>query len=236
MKYEVGKTYLFVRLESVIKTESGEEVFELSTPSKILANKPGIIDSMYYMHTGKIGKRIIKNVSTIELTCTEIRKSRDEYNPNSSHDGFIFTGPKDRIYSVQYPVAHYGQMSDYGDYITHICEENVTPEELADPEVSKIFDEYILFSYLMKIVYDGIEKSRDKEDQISKAEYRDSNNFDKVISSIEINYNDDVRKFFSFLLSVIPNEWKLVISKDNVFLDDSKVDPFYFTNFNFEKK
>lgn len=235
--YVVGKTYLFIRLESTIIAENIKEKYILSTPSNVIADKIGIIDPWHFSATGVIGKNIIKNISFIELTCTEIVNYKDNRNSKKINKGYLFIDSNDRIYSVQYPTSCHTRLNNYEDYITHIYKEDLTDDKLKDPEINKIINnEYVLFSKLINDTYDKICEFSKKEDVISKYHYRDPEDYEKILSSIEINFNDFTRRFFFFLLSIIPNNWKLSFCKENIYEFEENVEPSYINNIIFEKK
>lgn len=222
--YVVGKTYLFIRLESVV-IDGGKEEFELSSPSNIIADKSGIVDFFYFINTGKVCKRVLKNILFVELTCTEICESKCAHGSSNVYNGYLFKSKDNQLYSIQYPHASYSQTSTLADYVASKYLNHKTKNEPVNPTN---FDDYILMSYMMDEIYDNINKT-ECDDSITECKYRDKEDCEKIISSIKFNTSEAMRKMFVFLLSVIPVGWKYSFNMENIITDPAKK-PYYMGN------
>jgi len=220
MNYTIGTVYLFVNLKTFVKIDSvfnseNKKTFELSTPSTQVTDFTGLFDDMYYIHTGIPGKRYVDKIKFIELTCKEIKESRCAHGSSSIYKGYIFEDPKGDIYTIQYPHASYGQLSDRGDFIASRSEEYIVSLKEKGVELaieSEVFDQYELFSNMIENVYDSI--AQVQENPIFEVKYHD----DKTGNSIMVvNNYERLTRFFVFLLRSIPSNWTTKILKENLY-------------------
>lgn len=90
MRYEVGKTYAFIRVDFIPKQKRFSSLY-----------LPGIDE--------------LKGIHVAKMTCVEHHKVKTRYG-DEEVDGFIFKDETGKIWYNQYPIADYGQTTDTLDW------------------------------------------------------------------------------------------------------------------------
>lgn len=133
------------------------------------------------------------DIKFIKLTVKEHHRVSGEYDDEVKYDGYILTADDGKIFTNQYPLASYGQISDRGDRIFRIDYRGKTQEDF-----NKVFEnqvevpyEYVLisevFSPMVKAVtFDKEKLPDDLVVKLSKLINHFKDNFTKQFPDMEL--------------------------------------------------
>lgn len=104
------------------------------------------------------------DIKFIKLTVKEHHKVPDSYSDELEYDGYILVADDGTIFTNQYPLASYGQMSDRGDRIFLIDYRGMTQEDF-----NKVFEnqvevpyEYVLIDEVFTPMFKAVTLDKDE--------------------------------------------------------------------------